>query len=108
MKLRILFVLFIIFPHNLLGKIELAKKNGYYCDDGDTCYVNVWYEDLNRPIREKIRVIGLDTPEIYRPKCDFEKTIGLKAKEFINFKILNSKEIKLIPNSCGSTAAKNG
>lgn len=44
--------------------------------DGDTFRV-VKYEITV----ETFRLVGYDTPEIFRPKCKYEKELGLKAKE---------------------------
>ena len=39
--------------------------------DGDTIAIK----------RERIRLLGIDTPETFRPRCDNELILGLKAKE---------------------------
>tara|TARA_B100000989_G_scaffold288412_1_gene259089 strand:+ start:289 stop:729 length:441 start_codon:yes stop_codon:yes gene_type:complete len=96
MKLLKILIFTIIFPNFLWGKIELTKKNNFYCNDGDTCYAYVWYKDLSIPKIEKLRIIGLDTPEIYRSECAYEKNKGLDAKKLINLKIQNSTNIQLI------------
>ena len=62
--------------------------------DGDTFRV-----DINSlpPIVGKnipIRVNGVDTPEI-RGKCQYEKNLALKARDFVRDKLSNAKEIKL-------------
>ena len=41
-----------------------------------------------------IRVNGVDTPEI-RGKCQYEKNLALKARDFVRAKLANAKEIKL-------------
>lgn len=46
--------------------------------DGDT----FWYQG------RKIRIADIDTAEIFRPKCDAEKRLGLRAKRRL-FEILN-------------------
>ena len=37
---------------------------------------------------------GIDTPEI-RGKCQYEKDLALKARDFVRVKLANAKEIKL-------------
>ena len=37
---------------------------------------------------------GIDTPEI-RGKCQYEKNLALKARDFVRVKLANAKEIKL-------------
>jgi endonuclease YncB( thermonuclease family) len=39
-------------------------------------------------------VNGVDTPEI-RGKCQYEKNLALKARDFVRDKLANAKEIKL-------------
>jgi len=41
-----------------------------------------------------IRLNGIDTPEI-RGKCQYEKDLALKARDFVRNKLANAKEIKL-------------
>ena len=62
--------------------------------DGDTFRVNI---DSLPPILGKniaIRVNGIDTPEI-RGKCQYEKDLGIKARDFVRGKLFNAKEVKL-------------
>ena len=62
--------------------------------DGDTFRVNV---DSLPPILGKniaIRVNGIDTPEI-RGKCQYEKDLSIKARDFVRGKLFNAKEVKL-------------
>ena len=74
------------------GTVTVSKVNSVY--DGDTFRV-----DINSlpPIVGKniaIRVNGVDTPEI-RGKCQYEKNLALKARDFVRDKLSNAKEIKL-------------
>jgi micrococcal nuclease len=98
--LKIFFLLISIFiiPSILVSKIELRIQNQLFCYDGDTCYVNVWYLDNPEPKQEKIRLLKLDTPEISKPKCEKERELAYKARDFINNLIDNAKEIKIITN----------
>lgn len=62
--------------------------------DGDTFRVNI---DEYPPILGQnipVRVNGVDTPEI-RGKCQYEKDLAIKARDFVRDKLLNAKEIKL-------------
>ena len=74
------------------GTVTVSKVISVY--DGDTFRV-----DINSlpPIVGKnipIRVNGVDTPEI-RGKCQYEKNLALKARDFVRDKLSNAKEIKL-------------
>ena len=74
------------------GTVLVSKVISVY--DGDTFRV-----DINSlpPIVGKnipIRLNGVDTPEI-RGKCQYEKDLALKARDFVRNKLANAKEIKL-------------
>jgi len=74
------------------GTVTVSKVTSVY--DGDTFRVNI---DSLPPIVGKnirIRVNGVDTPEI-RGKCQYEKNLALKARDFVRGKLANAKEIKL-------------
>ena len=74
------------------GTVTVSKVISVY--DGDTFRVNI---DSLPPIVGKnipIRVNGVDTPEI-RGKCQYEKNLTLKARDFVRAKLANAKEIKL-------------
>ena len=62
--------------------------------DGDTFRVDI---DSLPPIVGKnipIRLNGVDTPEI-RGKCQYEKDLAIKARDFVRNKLANAKEIRL-------------
>ena len=59
-----------------------------YCYDGDTCYVT--YKGKN----DKVRLLGLDTPEILNPKCEQEYALGIDARNFVNNLISEGVSIK--------------
>jgi endonuclease YncB( thermonuclease family) len=74
------------------GTVTVSKVISVY--DGDTFRVNI---DSLPPIVGKniaIRVNGVDTPEI-RGKCQYEKDLALKARDFVRGKLSSAKEIKL-------------
>ena len=74
------------------GTAIVSKVISVY--DGDTFRVDI---DSLPPIVGKnipIRLNGLDTPEI-RGKCQYEKDLALKARDFVRNKLVNAKEIKL-------------
>ena len=74
------------------GTVTVSKVISVY--DGDTFRVNI---DSLPPIVGKnipIRLNGVDTPEI-RGKCQYEKDLALKARDFVRNKLANAKEIKL-------------
>jgi len=74
------------------GTVTVSKVISVY--DGDTFRVNI---ASLPPIVGKniaIRVNGVDTPEI-RGKCQYEKNLALKARDFVRDRLANAKEIKL-------------
>ena len=74
------------------AEITIRKHNDLYCYDGDTCYVEVDGKIRNEDGELlKIRLLKLDTPEISKPKCDQELKWGLKARDYVNDLIANSK-----------------
>ena len=74
------------------GTVIVTKVISVY--DGDTFRVDI---DSLPPIVGKnipIRLNGVDTPEI-QGKCQYEKDLALKARDFVRNKLANAKEIKL-------------
>ena len=74
------------------GTVTVSKVISVY--DGDTFRVDI---DSLPPIVGKnipIRLNGVDTPEI-RGKCEHEKDLAIKARDFVRYKLVNAKEIKL-------------
>jgi micrococcal nuclease len=74
------------------GTVKVSKVISVY--DGDTFRVDI---DSLPPIVGKnipIRLNGVDTPEI-QGKCQYEKDLALKARDFVRNKLVNAKEIKL-------------
>ena len=62
--------------------------NDQYCYDGDTCYVTVDGK------KNKIRLLELDTPEISKPKCEIERELGLRARDYLNGLIARASTIE--------------
>ena len=50
--------------------------------DGDTMDVEI---NLGFGIttKQRVRLLGVDTPETYRPSCDAERIHGERAKKFV-------------------------
>ena len=74
------------------GTVSVSKVISVY--DGDTFRVDI---DSLSPIVGKnirIRLNGVDTPEI-QGKCQYEKDLAVKARDFVRNKLANAKEIKL-------------
>jgi len=95
-KLSLLFICFLgVFSVQAApeyGTVTVSKVISVY--DGDTFRVDI---DSLPPIVGKnipIRLNGVDTPEI-RGKCQYEKDLALKARNFVRNKLANAKEIKL-------------
>ncbi len=86
------FMLFPVQAAPQYGTVTVSKVISVY--DGDTFRVDI---ASLPPIVGKnipIRVNGVDTPEI-RGKCQYEKNLALKARDFVRGKLANAKEIKL-------------
>ena len=95
-KLLLVFILFLgVFSAQAAteyGTAIVSKVISVY--DGDTFRVDI---DSLPPIVGKnipIRLNGVDTPEI-RGKCQHEKDLALKARDFVRSKLANAKEIRL-------------
>jgi len=95
-KLLLLLILFLgVFSAQAApeyGIVIVSKVISVY--DGDTFRVDI---DSLPPIVGKnipIRLNGVDTPEI-QGKCQYEKDLALKARDFVRNKLANAKEIKL-------------
>ena len=74
------------------GTVSVSRVISVY--EGDTFRVDI---DSLPPIVGKnipIRLNGVDTPEI-QGKCQYEKDLALKARDFVRKKLANAKEIKL-------------
>ena len=74
------------------GTAIVSKVISVY--DGDTFRVDI---GSLPPIVGKnipIRLNGVDTPEI-RGKCQYEKDLAIKARDFVSNKLATAKEIKL-------------
>lgn len=78
----------------------VARAQGRYravCDyvvDGDTvdCLIDVGF---GLYAYRAIRVDGVDTPEIYRPKSDAEKQLGMMAKQTVTSLLMATTPILL-------------
>ena len=75
--LRIIYISLLLTTY-VSSDIKIRKQNDLYCYDGDTCYVT--YKGKN----DKVRLLGLDTPEISNPKCEQEYALGIDARNFVN------------------------
>ena len=71
------------------AEIVLRQYKGQYCYDGDTCYVMI------DGTKAKIRLLGLDTPEISKPKCEAELELGLEARDYLNNLIANASSVEI-------------
>ena len=85
--LRIIYISLLLTTY-VSSDIKIRKQNDLYCYDGDTCYVT--YKGKN----DKVRILGLDTPEISNPKCEQEYALGIDARNFVNNLISEGVSIK--------------
>lgn len=62
--------------------------------DGDTLDVDIDC-GFNVHVRDRVRLLGINTPEISGPKAKEEKTEGLAAKAFVEQWVANNPRIVL-------------
>ena len=67
---------------------SVASKRFNCVVDGDT----IWSEGI------KIRVLDIDTPEIFSPKCDAEYELGVKAQLRL-IELLNQGPFEIVANT---------
>lgn len=75
------------------GNVVVDEVSSVY--DGDTFRVTI--KDWPAIIGERIpvRPRGVDTPEIKGPRCERERTLARKAKQYTVAKLRNAKTIEL-------------
>jgi len=83
---------FIVQAATAYGTVTVSKVISVY--DGDTFRVNI--DSLPALVGKNIpiRLKGVDTPEI-QGKCQYERNLALKARDFVRNKLANAKEIRL-------------
>ena len=86
--MKYFFILYLCMITFVEAEIALRLYNDQYCYDGDTCYVTVDGK------KTKIRLLELDTPEISKPKCEIERELGLKARDYLNGLIARASTIE--------------
>jgi endonuclease YncB( thermonuclease family) len=95
-RLLLVFILFLgVFAAQAApeyGTVIVSKVISVY--DGDTFRVDI--DSLPSIVGKNIpiRLNGVDTPEI-QGKCQHEKDLAIKARDFVRNKLANAKEIKL-------------
>jgi len=92
MRLIVIWLLFVSASAVYADSVKVNEVTSIY--DADTFRVNI---DAWPPIvgeRVPVRVLGVDTPEI-RGKCDAEKVMAKKAKQFTVEALRGAKRIEL-------------
>lgn len=98
-RILTLLITFLITTHTLAGinekvygSILVDEITSIY--DGDTFRVKIdsWPEIAGE--RVPVRILGIDTPEL-RTKCESEKALARKAKQFTVAKLRGAKSIEL-------------
>lgn len=72
--------------HHLGQTTKVLRASEIVAVDGDT----IDHGD------DRYRLVGFDTPETYRPQCEAEKALGLKAKARLAELIDTAGQIKLV------------
>ena len=82
----------------------LARAQVERVIDGDTVKMRVaiW---LEQEILISVRLSGVDTPELFRPKCEAERALALEAKSFVE-DFLQGGEAELIDIEQGKYAGR--
>tara|TARA_X000000368_G_scaffold402899_1_gene377284 strand:+ start:431 stop:856 length:426 start_codon:yes stop_codon:yes gene_type:complete len=91
-------IIFFLFITSTQAEVLLVQQEGKYCYDGDTCYISIRYKDWPEAKFEKMRLLGIDTPELSRPKCQKEKKLALEARNYLNNLIGSAETIKIETN----------
>jgi micrococcal nuclease len=60
--------------------------------DGDTIE-GIVELGFDASIKLRVRLADVDTPEIFRPKSEAERSLGLKATKFVENQVLNKQVI---------------
>lgn len=76
------------------SNILTFKAEFISCYDGDTCTVNLANEKPIWGRNRKIRLSGIDTPEM-RGKCDYEKQLAKQARDEVIRLLSNARKIEL-------------
>lgn len=76
----------LIANHHLGQTAKVLNAADIFAVDGDT----LGHGD------DRYRLVGFDTPETYRPQCEAEKALGLKAKARMAELIDTAGQIKLV------------
>ena len=98
MKINYLFILFFVvatnfgYSQNTYGTLVVSKINSVY--DGDTFRADIVGVHPLIGDNAPIRLAGVDTPEI-RGKCQLEKDLAVKAREFVKNKLFNAERVEL-------------
>ena len=85
-------------PPGTLERIRLWPSDGQ--TTFHLCYVGLQRNcvidgDTIRYGGDKVRLAGIDTPEIFSPKCEYEKTLGERAKLRL-LELLNSGSVDVV------------
>ena len=89
-----------VYAKETYGDLTISQLVRVY--DGDTFFVDV--EGLHDIIGKevKIRIRGVDTPEIKQhAKCDKEHQLGMRARAFVEERLQSADKIELVKISRG-------
>jgi micrococcal nuclease len=70
-----------------------------YFYDGDTLFIKCPGNGFVCDKKLGIRVKGVDTPELGKAQCDYEKALAQKAKQFSVAAVRGANEIQLVVNT---------
>lgn len=73
--------------------------------DGDTIQVraHIW---PGHSVETRVRLAGVDTPEIRRPDCEAERTLGYEAQAFVSARLEPGQAVNLHDVELGSFAGR--
>ena len=67
------------------GGRQLINSSKIYVYDGDTIIVE----------NQRMRLVGIDSPEISKPRCDREKTLGYAARDRLRQIVEHARTVEL-------------
>lgn len=82
--MRLLLILALLWP--AIATAEVIASSSIYVVDGDTV----------RARGDKFRLVGFDTPETYKPRCEYELALGRAATNRLRQLMASVRNVDLV------------
>ncbi|SMD02390.1 thermonuclease family protein [Primorskyibacter flagellatus] len=82
--MRLLLILALLWP--AIATAEVIASSSIYVVDGDTV----------RAKGDKFRLVGFDTPETYKPRCEYELALGRAATNRLRQLMASVRNVDLV------------